>query len=380
MKEANRLFWSRRPYDVDGTEATFIAAMRENAVYQYEHCADYRRILDGVGYDPYAISTMEDLYRLPFIPTLYLKRHRMFSVAPGRLLIKATSSGTSGGVKSEIGFDAGSLLRGLGMVLSVGKYHRLWSARPVHYLIFGFQPARENQTAIAKTALGFTFFAPALSRTYALKHQKGGGYALDLDGMKAAFIKYAKSKAPVRTLGFPAYTYFLLKEMKEAGIRLKLPKGSLVTLGGGWKQFYAQKVEKEEFYALVEEVLGVPEENVVEFFGAVEHPILYTDCRSHHFHTPVYSRVVIRDPDTLEPLPHGQVGLVNLMTPMVKSCPLLSIMTDDIGILHDPAAEGRPCPCGEYSPWLEIIGRVGVKDIVTCAAGAEEILKGGTGK
>lgn len=377
MKQANRLFLCRCPYDPEGTEARFIAAMRENCIYQYEHCADYRRILDEAGFDPRSISSMEDLYRLPFLPTLYLKHHKMFSVSSNRLLIKATSSGTSGGVKSEIGFDAGSLLRGLGMVITVGRYHHLWSVRPVHYLIFGFQPARDNQTAISKTALGFTFFAPALSRTYALKHQKDGGYALDMDGMREAFIKYAKSRAPVRTIGFPAYTYFLLKEMKEAGIRLKLPRGSLVTLGGGWKQFYAQKVEKSEFYKLVWEVLGVPEENVVEFFGAVEHPILYTDCRSHHFHVPAYSRVVIRDPDTLAPVPHGQVGLVNLMTPMVKSVPLLSVMTDDIGILHDPASEGAPCPCGERAPWLEIIGRVGIRDIVTCAAGAEEILKGG---
>lgn len=376
MKQANRLFWSGKPYDLEGTAERFIAAMRENCLYQYEHCTDYRRILDEAGFDPHSIRSMEDLYKLPFLPTLYLKRHKMFSVAPGKLLIKATSSGTSGGVKSEIGFDAGSLVRGLGMVLTVGRYHKLWSIKPVHYLIFGFQPARGNQTAISKTALGFTFFAPALSRTYALRHVKGGGYRLDMESMKAAFVRYAKSKAPVRTVGFPAYTYFLLKEMQEAGIRLKLPKGSLVTLGGGWKQFYAQKVEKREFYRLVWDVLGVPEENVVEFFGAVEHPILYTDCRSHHFHVPIYSRVVVRNPDTFEPVPCGQVGLINLMTPMVRSVPLISVMTDDIGILHDPAAEGDPCPCGEQAPWLEIIGRVGVRDIVTCAAGAEEILKG----
>ena len=47
---------------------------------------------------------MEDLIRLPFLPTLYFKRHKMFSVSEKKLLIKATSSGTSG-LKSEIGFD-----------------------------------------------------------------------------------------------------------------------------------------------------------------------------------------------------------------------------------------------------------------------------------
>ncbi|MBR3866282.1 MAG: acyl-protein synthetase, partial [Butyricicoccus sp.] len=142
--------------------------------------------------------------------------------------------------------------------------------------------------------------------------------------------------------------------------------------GGGWKQFYTQKVDKYTVYRLIEEVLGISERNVVEFFGAVEHPILYTDCKRHHFHVPVYSRVIIRDVDTLEPVPYGVPGLLNLMTPLAKSMPILSIMTDDIAILHPPGS----CGCGIESPWLEILGRVGIKDIVTCAAGAQEFLGG----
>ena len=61
---------------------------------------------------------------------------------------------------------------------------------------------------------------------------------------------------------------------------------------------------------------------------------------------------------------------------MVKSVPILSVMTDDLGILHD----GDTCGCGIQSPWLELLGRVGAKGLVTCAAGAAEFLKGGEGK
>jgi len=369
MSKRGKLFGYRKPYDVSHTEALFVSAMRENAVFQYEHCEDYRRILDEAGFDPKGMTTMDDVIRLPFLPTLYFKHHTLFSISEKRLPIKATSSGTSG-TKSVIGFDFGSLMLGLKMVITIGKYHKLWSLRPVHYLIFGYQPSLQNQTAISKTAFGFTFFAPGLSRTYALKKTKDG-YAVDLEGMKQRLIRCAKGSIPIRTIGFPAYTYFVLREMKAAGIKLTMPKGSLITLGGGWKQFYADAVSKEDFYQLVYEVLGIDDQHIVEFFGAVEHPILYTDCRCHHFHVPVYSRVVIRDPDTMEPLPNGKLGLVNLMTPMVKSTPMLSVMPDDLGILHD-----EPCPCGETSPWLEIVGRVGIRDIVTCAAGAEELLQG----
>ena len=68
----------------------------------------------------------------------------------------------------------------------------------------------------------------------------------------------------------------------------------------------------------------------------------------------------------------GKTGLVNLISPLCKATPILSVMTDDLGILHD----GSTCPCGVKSPYLEIVGRVAPEDIKTCAAGAADILQG----
>ncbi len=98
-------------------------------------------------------------------------------------------------------------------------------------------------------------------------------------------------------------------------------------LGGGWKQFYTQQVDKKTFYELAYRVLGIGDEDIVEFFGAAEHPILYCDCKNHHFHVPAYSRVIIRDVNTLHPLENGKTGLINLITPMIKATPILSVMT-----------------------------------------------------
>ena len=43
-------------------------------------------------------------------------------------------------------------------------------------------------------------------------------------------------------------------------------------------------------------------------------------------------RVLIRDPATLEPLPMGQVGLVNLISPLIRATPVTSVVTDDLAI------------------------------------------------
>ena len=284
-----------------------------------------------------------------------------------RLPVVVTSSGTSGHA-SQIGFSFGDLWAGLNMVLRVCRKRRLLSLRPCHYVVFGYQPNRNNRTGASKTAFGVTLFTPALSRTYALRW-KDGKYVLDLKSVQAAIVKHAKSRFPLRFMGFPAYAWFLMKQMDEQGLRVRLPKGSKLMLGGGWKQFYTEEVDKPVFYALAKKVLGLDEGDIVEFYGAVEHPILYCDCEHHHFHVPIYSRVLIRDVQTLKPVPHGTPGLVNLISPMVRGTPLLSVMPDDLGVLHDN------CPCGLDSPYLEILGRVGLQDVKTCAAGAAELLE-----
>lgn len=368
MKYRNALFRYPDPYDFAGSDDLFVQAMRENCAWQDAHCPEYHKILEGMSFSPDDLKTADDLAKLPPLPTLLFKSHRMYSLTGIKAPVSATSSGTKGKF-SRIRFEISGLLCGLRMVLKISRGRKLLSTMPTNYVVLGYKPHKGNQTAVTKTALGATFFAPAIRRKYALIWQNGG-YVPDLDGVIEAMKKYAKSKFPARFMGFPSYTYFVLKRMEEKGIRVSLPKGSKIMLGGGWKQFYLEQVDKQILYDLAKRVLDVDESQIVEFFGAVEHPILYCDCPCHHFHVPVYSRVLVRDVHTMEPLPMGQVGLVNLMTPMVKATPILSVMTDDLGILHP----GGDCPCGNPSPYLEIIGRVGLADIKTCAAGAAEYL------
>ncbi len=368
MDYRKQLFYKADPFDTETTNDLFLDAVRENCAHHYANCPAYRTMLEKLQFTPDALVKYSDLKKLPFLPTVLFKKHRLYSCPEWQMPIKATSSGTRGQM-SRIGLDTGSLLCGLRMVLRIAKWRGLLSPRLTNYIILGYKPQKGNDMAVMKTAFGSTFLAPALHRTYALKYENGE-YKPDLEGVIEAVQQYCGSNHPVRFMGFPSYTYFMLRTMDERGIRLTLPEHSKIMLGGGWKQFYAEQVDKKTLYALVKKVLGVEEENIVEFFGAAEHPILYCDCPNHHFHVPAYSRVIIRNIQTLEPVPNGTPGLVNLITPMVAATPITSIMTDDLGILHD----GEQCGCGLQSPYLEILGRVGMRDIKTCAAGAEELL------
>jgi phenylacetate-coenzyme A ligase PaaK-like adenylate-forming protein len=362
---ALRLFFHRNIYDLPPTDDLFVAAMKQSVLYHVANCPDYAKIVDAANFDIDSVQTVDDLYKIPVLPTLFLKRHPLLSVPMEKLWFRSYTSGTSG--KTSIaGLNASSFLRAAPMVLRVLAKGKIISVRPVSYIVLSFEPTERNKMGAVKTANAMTHTSPALRRTFALKDD-GDKYVLNIDGIIAELVRCNVRHIPVRFMGFPGYFNMLLDELETRGITLQLNKKSLVMLAGGWKQFISEKLSKEALYQRTQRILGINEGQQREFFGAVEHPIVYSHCTSHRFHVPIYARVIIRDPVTLEPLPMGQVGIINLLTPLLTTMPYHSIMTDDLGILH----EGT-CPCGAASPWLEIIGRVGMADIKTCVAEAKE--------
>lgn len=140
MKHRRRLFLFKNPYDTQSDDAFFHAA-KENYLYHYKHCKEYSSIADGLGISAESLGSIDDIPRLPCLPTLLFKRHRLRS-APA--LIKATSSGTSGNF-SEISFDIGGLLCALVMSCKIARTRRLISPIPCHYIVMGYKPHRRHQ-------------------------------------------------------------------------------------------------------------------------------------------------------------------------------------------------------------------------------------------
>ncbi len=371
MDYRNKLFSLKKLYDLDNSGTIFTEAMKESISFHRAHCTDYDKILTQKGFDTSFLKDAADLHLIPPIPTMFYKSNELFSMPEDKMLIKSTTSGTKG-APTKVGLDMKTCFYGAKMIWKTINYHRLFSAIPTNYIVLGYQPAKHNNMGAVKTAFGSTFLAPALHREYALK-SNGVTYDLNVEGIKSKLIKYSKAAFPVRLVGFPAYLYFMMKLLKEHNIKLRMNSKSKILLGGGWKQFNSEKVDKAELYRLAEETLGIGEKNIKEFFAVVESNILYCDCKNHHFHVPIYGRVIIRDVKTFEPVPNGTPGLLNLVSPIVSSMPLGSIITDDLAIMYD----GKSCGCGINSPYFEILGRAGVQEIKTCAAGANELLTKG---
>lgn len=367
MSYGHKLFFHKDIYNLKNTDDLFLKAILENIKHHIDKCPDYAKLLSHQGFSIKEVQTTEDLYKIPPIPTLFLKKHTLYSAPQNELMLKSTTSGTSGRV-SEMALDLSSAWNGLGMVLGTFFTNKLVSPYPTNYVVLGYQPAKRNKVGAVKTAYATTYAAPAIHREYALK-DTGTDYVLNMDGIKNALMRYEKMGLPVRFMGFPSYFSFLLKDLIDSGIKLNLHPKSLILLAGGWKNFFTEQVDKNTLYDMSRKVLGLGDDRIKEFFGAVEHPIAYFNCPNHHFHIPIYSRVIIRDLN-MQPVKYGVLGILNLITPMMTSMPFTSVMTDDLAIMHP----GEECGCGISSPYFEILGRVGLADIKTCAANALELL------
>ena len=369
----NKLFSYRKIYDLNGSESFFLNAMKEVILFDKRLCSFYSRLLERRSFHVDQLKTIDDCANIPLIPAIFFKTHEVLSVPKENIKVHATSSGTEG-QKSQIFLDKKTISLATKMAIRMMMHHRFISIIPTQYLILGYEPKPGNEMGNVKLATAMRRFAPCIHKTYTLR-ALGDRYEIDYFGIIKSLKRYSRTKLPVRIMGFPAFLYMIIKTMKESNIKpLKLNKKSIVLTGGGWKNYDDLMIDKGIFYQMIEDYLGIPKENCRDFYSAVEHSVAYPECRHHRMHVPIWSRVIIRDVDTLEPLGFNQPGFLSFISPLVSSQPLHSILMGDLGILRD----GSKCGCGITTPYFEVLGRAGLHEGKTCAISALDYIKDGS--
>lgn len=371
MTARKKLIEWENVYDHEGSSQLFLEAMRDCLKHHMENNAFFRNFMEEAGCNPDELQTEEDLKNIPFIHANFFKKYEVLSVPREDIVFYATSSGTSG-QKSQMFFDRDTYDFGNAMIENEFRHFGFLSDEPTNYLLFTYEPSQKSKDlGTAQTDLGLLSYAPVHDTFFALRYN-GQGHDFDVYGTIETLEKYEEQGLPVRIFGFPSFLYFTLKQMQDTGHRpLHLNVKSMTMLGGGWKGYADKQIQKSELYALVEEMLGIPEANCRDGYGSTEHSVPYFECPKHHFHIPVYSRMLIRDVETLEPLPYGQAGFANFITPHLLSVPAVSVLMGDMAVLHAP----EECGCGIKSPFMEIIGRAGTSKSKSCAITASELLK-----
>lgn len=359
-----------QPYDLEAVPpGLFDRAMAETSLFHCHHTPGYERWLHANGLDAQALDTLEDWSRLPPIFASFFKQHLLLSPT-GEDALELTSSGTSG-QKSRMRYDARSIAAAQGMVTRIFQQYG-WDTphTPCNYLLFSYEPEPDNRLGTAYTDQFLCRYAPANRIVHALR-RTGEGHEFDLFGVIRALQAFAEEQHPVRIFGFPAFLWQTLQHMQATGMApLDLPAGSLVFLGGGWKNHAAQEISRARLYAQVEQQLGIEPARCRDGYGAVEHAVPYIECAHHHFHVPVYSKVFVRNPADFSVQPYGQRGLLNVVSPYISSSPAHAVVMSDLATLYP----GATCGCGVATDWFQLHGRAGTSPARSCAMAAAELL------
>ena len=354
----------------DHYEPLFNAALHEAVERHYSQCREYRNYLEYNHFHSDQITENFDLEQLPWLLINIFKEWELLSVEREKILHHFTSSGTTG-QKSQIFFDEGSFSRGLRMVTQTFKAHSLYNpSLAVNYLLFADQPTEQNRKGTAYTDMNITRMTAQHEIFYALRGSATGSTFAE-DETLATLKRFAEQAPlyPLRIVGFPAFLYRTVKHLETSRTQLSLGSQSFILTGGGWKT-ENQALSKQELISYFSHWLGIPESNIRDSYGMVEHGVPYVECEQHHLHIPIYARALVRNFWDLTPSPMGEPGLLQLITPYMTSQPNVSLLTLDKAIMS------QRCQCGRRAPYIEILGRAAIRKNKGCALSTLDLLPG----
>jgi hypothetical protein len=164
----------------------------------------------------------------------------------------------------------------------------------------------------------------------------GGG--IDHAGLEAALREAESAGEPVCILGTSFALVHWTDALRESGTRFRLPQGSRLMDTGGFKG-RAREVTREELYAAIRQATGVAEAWCVNEYGMTEMSSQFYDgaaaaarpsAERRHGGAP-WVRTQATDPETLRPLPHGEVGVLRHLD-LANLDSVLAIQTADLGV------------------------------------------------
>lgn len=186
-----------------------------------------------------------------------------------------------------------------------------------------------------------------------------GKTGIDIKALLKALRESEASGVPVALIGATsAYVYFF-QACRRKNMSFHLPAGSRICDGGGYRGRFGP-VSREDYYAMVEEILDIPESHCVNVLGEAETATnLFDDSLRRHVKglpqrkrtrpVPPWSRVLAMSIDDLKPLPDGEVGLLAHWD-LANVPTVISVITDNLGYTTDG---GRGC---------EMVGRAKIEN------------------
>ena len=303
------------------TRAEIEALQLERLQATVKHCMQspfYKKRFEEIGLKPEDIKSLAEIRKIPFTTKQDLRDTYPFGIAstPLRNCVRLhSSSGTTGNPT---------------VILHTQKDLDEWANQVARNLwMVGLRP-----DDVFQNSSGYGMFTGGLGFQYGAE-RIGMLTVPAAAGNSLRQIKFITDFGTTAIHAVPSYVTRLYEVMKEQGIDpRKDTKLKMLAIGA--------EPHSEEQRKRIEEMMGVKAYNS---FGMSEMcgPGVGFECKEQnglHFWEDYYI-VEIVDPETLEPVPDGEIGELVLTTLCREAMPLLRYRTRDL-----TRVLGRSCPCG----------------------------------
>lgn len=341
-------------YPQEEKQEIFLEAMQEAFNFHHDNCKFFRELCEQQGKS----SEISDINDLPYMHVDVFKEVHPISVSDENIVKKVESSATTTGIPSKMRLDDKTVKRQRKALSKIMASYIGSERRPFLIIDSKSTLKSKDMTRSSRSTgiLGMLQFANGYE--FLLEEN------LELDEKVIEESLESLEEPPV-IFGFTFMIYKFIEKIREnSDLKEEISDIDDATIvhTGGWKKLQDRAIEKKEFNKQVAEIFGTKPEKVIDMYGMTEQlGAVYPDCSEGYKHVPVYSDIVIRDENTLEPRGMGETGFIQLLSPIPKSYPGISLLSDDLGEIVGE----DDCPCGrkgkyfvfkERSPDTEIKG------------------------
>jgi len=326
------------------------------ARFQAERIEGFARLCRARAVDVARLRRAEDI---PPVPTDVFKLTRVATFEPEHDAVVFRTSGTTIGARGMHAMRDPSTYEAAAVA-----FGRRWLARDLTQraavVVLGPSPEVAPDSSLGHMCAAFVRAfgeeAPA-DETWLVD-----GDTLDVVALDMRISRALRESRPMLVLATSFALVHLLDAIGEA--TFELPRGSRVMQTGGFKG-KSREVPADELRAELARVFGIDERAIVAEYGMTElssqfyEQTLFSDVEHGVYAEPPWARVIPVHPETLEPVPDGEIGIAKIVDLMnVDSA--VAILTQD---------QVRRVPNG-----FELLGRAPGAPPRGCSIAIDELL------